>query len=50
MQLQIDVYKDYVMIGTQRVNREPAFPAGEWRAEWEYLKRIYLDDRSRDRY
>lgn len=41
MTLQIEVWKDYVMIGTQRVNRPASTPAGYWLEEWESIKRYH---------
>lgn len=38
MNLPIDVYKDYVMIGTQRVDRPEGYPAGAWLGDWEAMK------------
>jgi hypothetical protein len=46
--IEIDIYKDYVMIGTQRVNRAPDEPPGDWLNEWEKLKAGY-NDRRRNR-
>lgn len=43
MKLIIDIYKDYVMIGTQRVNREPNFPTGQWIDDWNRIKYHYED-------
>lgn len=39
--IEIDIYKDYVMIGTQRVNRQADEPPGVWMNEWEKLKDGY---------
>jgi hypothetical protein len=43
MTLTIDVYKDYVMIGDQKLTRPKATPAGAWIEEWERVKRIYSE-------
>jgi hypothetical protein len=45
MTLFIDVYKDYVMIGDQKLTRPKATAAGAWMDEWERVKRIYSNRR-----
>jgi hypothetical protein len=45
MTLFIDVYKDYVMIGDQKLTRPKSTPAGQWQEEWERVKRIYSERR-----
>lgn len=38
LHIQIDVYKDFVLIGSQRIDRRPNEPAGEWLEEWQAIK------------
>lgn len=38
MNLQIEVFRDYIMIGTQRVNRPADIPAHVWMSDWDYMK------------
>lgn len=47
MTIQIEAFRDYVMIGTQRVNRPPDIPAHVWMEDWEFLANK-LRNRRRD--
>ena len=41
MTLTIDVYKDYTMIGDQKLTRPKATAAGQWMEEWQKVKELY---------
>lgn len=43
MALDIEVYKDYITIGTQRIDRPKGTPAGDWISHWTATKRCYDD-------